>query len=52
MPNWDDTYDADKWVDLEGEFAVNASTSSSQGIAVAADAIEPVPQPADPYIYK
>lgn len=52
MPNWDDTYDADEWIDLEGEFAVNASTSSAQGIAVTADAVRKAAQPDDPYIYK
>jgi len=52
MPNWDSSYDADEWVNLEGEFAVNASTTSAQSIAVTADAVEAVAQPADPYIYK
>ena len=51
MPNWDDTYDADEWIDLEGEFAVNASTSSAQGIAVTADSVRNAAQPDDPYIY-
>jgi putative membrane protein len=52
LPDWASTWDADEWVDLEGEFAVNASTTSSQGIAVTADALEAVEQPADPYIYQ
>jgi len=52
MPGWAGTYDADDWVDLEGAFDVNASTTSAQGIAVTAETVDPVAQPADPYIYK
>jgi putative membrane protein len=52
LPNWQNTYAADDWIQLEGEFVVNPSSISTQGITVTADSIDGVNQPEDPYIYK
>jgi len=52
MPNWTDTYDADQWVRLAGSFALNASATSAQGLAVTPTTFESVEQPEDPYIYQ
>ncbi len=52
LPDWNSTYDADQWVELIGTFEANGSLSSSQAIAVAAQTIDTVDEPSDPYIYR
>jgi putative membrane protein len=51
MPNWQATHKPDSWVEAEGGFATNPSTSSKQRIIVRPTKVTPIAQPKDPYVY-
>ncbi len=51
LPDWAATFDPDSWVSVSGEFASNPSSSSQQPVAVIPDAVEPVEQPREPYLF-
>lgn len=51
LPDWQETVEADDWIDVSGGFEANRSGSSSDPIALVPDALEKVGQPSDPYLY-
>ncbi|MBF4618754.1 TIGR03943 family protein [Clavibacter sp. VKM Ac-2873] len=50
-PGWRSTLQTDEWVRVTGPFASNPSARSRQPLAVMPQGVEPVDQPADPYVY-
>ena len=51
QPGWASTLQTDEWVEVTGPFASNPSARSRQPLAVMPQGVEPVDQPADPYVY-
>ncbi|CAQ02587.1 TIGR03943 family protein [Clavibacter sepedonicus] len=51
QPGWASTLQTDEWVRVTGPFASNPSAKSRQPLAVMPQGVEPVDQPADPYVY-
>ncbi|MBP2459005.1 putative repeat protein (TIGR03943 family) [Clavibacter michiganensis] len=51
QPGWASTLETDEWVRVTGPFASNPSARSRQPLAVVPQGVEPVDQPADPYVY-
>ncbi|WP_228512465.1 TIGR03943 family protein [Clavibacter sp. VKM Ac-2872] len=51
QPDWKSTLQTDEWVRVTGPFASNPSAKSRQPLAVMPQGVEPVDQPADPYVY-
>jgi putative membrane protein len=51
LPNWQDSYAVDDWVQATGQFDTNPSTGSKQSIALSPDSVDTVDQPSEPYLY-
>ena len=48
---WAQSFSADDWVSIDGSFASNPSTTSLQPVAVIPDAVTPIEQPREPYLF-
>ena len=51
LPRWSDTYSADQWVRVSGEFRVNPDTSSTEPLVLIPREIGPTEQPNEPYLF-
>jgi putative membrane protein len=51
MPDWQNRFAADDWVQVTGEFTTNPSERSTQPLALDPDDITQVEQPSEPYLY-
>jgi putative membrane protein len=51
MPGWRDEFDVDDWLQVTGEFSPNTSESSAEQIALLPDAVTPVGEPSEPYLF-
>ena len=50
-PGWASSFATDDWVDVSGEISTNPSRTSTQPLAVIPDAVVPIEQPSDPYLF-
>jgi putative membrane protein len=51
MPGWADQYALDDWVEIDGGFVANPSSTSAQQIALIPDVVTPVGEPSEPYLF-
>lgn len=51
LPNWRGTYKSDEWLQLDGGFEANRSTTSSDPIALVPSGVKKISAPNDPYLY-
>jgi len=51
LPGWASSLATDDWVDVSGEISTNPSRTSTQPLAVIPDAVVPIEQPSDPYLF-
>ncbi|WP_245861757.1 TIGR03943 family putative permease subunit [Compostimonas suwonensis] len=51
LEDWDDTFDADQWVEATGGFETNPSAASADPLVVVPTTLEPIDEPNDPYVY-
>lgn len=51
LPNWKSTYKSDEWLQLDGGFEANRSTTSSSPIALVPSGVKKISAPNDPYLY-
>jgi uncharacterized repeat protein (TIGR03943 family) len=51
LPDWQDQFTVDEWVNVTGTFVSNPSTESRQAIVLSPSTISSTDQPAQPYVY-
>jgi uncharacterized repeat protein (TIGR03943 family) len=51
LPDWQDQFTIDEWVNVTGTFVSNPSTESRQAIVLSPSTISLTDQPAQPYVY-
>ena len=50
-PGWQNQYKTDSWVTVSSYFRANPNPASPEGIVLIPDAVTPIAQPAQPYVY-
>ena len=51
MPDWQESFDVDDWVEVKGGFGANPDAAASEPIVVTPDQVTAIDQPAQPYVY-
>ena len=51
LPGWQDTWSAESWVQVSGEFVVNPNLDQSHPLVVRPENIQPAEQPREPYLF-
>lgn len=51
LPDWQNSFAVDDWVEVSGGFVSNPSSGSGEAISLVPDDIAVVDQPAEPYLY-
>lgn len=51
FPGWEDSYTAEEWVRVSGEFVMNPNAGSSHPLVVRPREVTPSEQPRDPYLF-
>ncbi len=51
LPGWSSELAADQWVSIDGSFGSNPSSDSDQPVVILPDAVTPIEQPREPYLF-
>lgn len=51
FPGWQDQFQANQWVQVTGSFISGAGTQSTAAILLSPTSVDPIAEPANPYVY-
>jgi putative membrane protein len=51
LPGWQDTYDADQWVEASGALTANPAGSATDPLVLVPDELDRIEEPSDPYVF-